>query len=130
MKLISLTFDDGPNTVTTPQVLDLLEEHGIAASFFLIANRINQDSAAVVRRALRLGCEIENHSTTHSMMAGMSPDQIRREVDHCTRMITENTTLFTINCSNGFIKVHKKPSTDPLYLVRRSFRTRLKIISR
>ena len=91
MKLISLTFDDGPNTVTTPQVLDLLEEYGIAASFFLIADRIDPDSAAVVRRALRLGCEIENHSTTHSMMAGMTPDQIRREVDHCTQMIVDIT---------------------------------------
>ena len=91
MKLISLTFDDGPNTVTTPQVLDLLEDHGISASFFLIADRIDPDSAVVVRRALRLGCEIENHSTTHSMMAGMTPDQIHQEVDHCTRMITDIT---------------------------------------
>ena len=40
MKLISLTFDDGPNTITTPQVLDVLEEHGIVASFFLIADSI------------------------------------------------------------------------------------------
>ena len=36
---IALTFDDGPNTVTTPQVLDILEEHQIAASFFLIADK-------------------------------------------------------------------------------------------
>lgn len=35
-KLLALTFDDGPNTEITPQVLDILEEHHIPASFFLI----------------------------------------------------------------------------------------------
>ena len=32
---IALTFDDGPNTVITPRVLDVLEEYGIPATFFL-----------------------------------------------------------------------------------------------
>ena len=51
MPIIALTFDDGPNTVITSQVLDLLEEHGILASFFLIAQNITPESAEVVRRA-------------------------------------------------------------------------------
>ncbi|MDE5992046.1 MAG: polysaccharide deacetylase family protein [Oscillospiraceae bacterium] len=38
-KLAALTFDDGPNTVTTPQVLDVLEKHGIPASFFAVSNK-------------------------------------------------------------------------------------------
>lgn len=91
MKLISLTFDDGPNTTITPQVLNILEEHSIVASFFLIADRITPESSEVVRRAVRMGCEIENHSTTHSSMSKMAPEQIRQEIDHCTRMITEIT---------------------------------------
>ena len=37
---IALTFDDGPNTSITPQVLDVLEEHGIVGTFFLIAGNI------------------------------------------------------------------------------------------
>ena len=40
MKRIALTFDDGPNTLITPRVLDILEEHNIVASFFLIADSI------------------------------------------------------------------------------------------
>ena len=91
MKLISLTFDDGPNTVTTPQVLDILEEHGIVASFFLIADSITPESAEVVRRAVSMGCEIENHSTTHSFMSKMTPEQIQREITNCTQKILDIT---------------------------------------
>lgn len=88
---IALTFDDGPNTVTTPQVLDLLEEHDIPASFFLIADNITPESAPMVRRAISLGCDIENHSRTHTAMDHMTADQIRAEVDFCSQKIADLT---------------------------------------
>lgn len=87
MKRIALTFDDGPNTVTTPKVLDLLEEYEIPASFFLIADNINDESAEMVRRAHSLGCDIENHSRTHGFMDKMTAEQIREEVRYCTEKI-------------------------------------------
>ena len=88
---IALTFDDGPNTTVTPQVLDLLEEHGIVASFFLIADRITPESAEQSRRAFAMGCDIENHSRTHGFMNQMTPEQIREEVRYCTEKIVEIT---------------------------------------
>ena len=36
---VALTFDDGPDPVHTPRVLDVLAEHGVKASFFLIGER-------------------------------------------------------------------------------------------
>ena len=88
---IALTFDDGPNTEITPQVLDLLEEHGIVASFFLIAQNITPESAEVVRRALRMGCEINNHSVTHGFMNQMTVEEICREISVCSEKIAEIT---------------------------------------
>ena len=88
---IALTFDDGPNTTITPQVLDILEEHGIAASFFLIADNINPESAQQVRRAMSLGCDIQNHSRTHGFMNQMTPEQIREEICFCSDRIIEIT---------------------------------------
>ena len=88
---IALTFDDGPNTSITPRVLDLLEEHGIVGTFFLIAQNITDESAEMVRRAQSLGCDIENHSVTHGFMDRMTPGEIRWEVAECTRRITEIT---------------------------------------
>ncbi len=85
-KLIALTFDDGPNTYTTPKVLDLLEEYDAHASFFLIGDRINDESAEVVKRAYEMGCEIDSHSKTHSDMSVMSAEDIKAEmayVDEC-----------------------------------------------
>ena len=88
---VALTFDDGPNTVVTPQVLDILEQEGIKASFFLIAQNITPESAEVVRRARTMGCDIENHSVTHGFMNQMSAEQIRDEVRTCTEKIVEIT---------------------------------------
>jgi peptidoglycan/xylan/chitin deacetylase (PgdA/CDA1 family) len=90
-KLISLTFDDGPNTEITPRVLDLLAEYGIKASFFLIGASITPESARVARRAWEMGCEIENHSVRHDPMGSMTPEEIRREIDGCTEKIVEIT---------------------------------------
>ena len=91
MPLIALTFDDGPNTVITPQVLDTLEENGAVGTFFLIAQNITPESAEVVRRAKAMGCDIENHSLTHGFMNQMSVEEIRAEVQACTDKIIEIT---------------------------------------
>lgn len=79
-KLAALTFDDGPNTVTTPQVLDILEKHNVTATFFVIGNNINPESSEVMRRAVKMGCGIENHSRTHSDMTKMSAEEISAEI--------------------------------------------------
>lgn len=79
-KLIALTFDDGPNTTTTMQVLDLIEQYGITASFYVVGNNINDDSKAAMIRAVSLGCEIENHSQTHSAMTEMTAEEIAAEI--------------------------------------------------
>lgn len=91
MPIIALTFDDGPNTEITPQVLDTLEENGAIGTFFLIAQNITPESAEMVRRAKAMGCGIENHSLTHGFMNQMTVEQIRAEVQACTDRIVEIT---------------------------------------
>lgn len=91
-KIIALTFDDGPNTETTPKVLDMLEKYQVVASFFLIGDNINDESAEVVKRAYALGCEINNHSKTHSYMDAMTdPDEIKAEYDYVDEKVFEIT---------------------------------------
>ncbi|MDO5443572.1 MAG: polysaccharide deacetylase family protein [Bacteroidia bacterium] len=86
-KLIALSFDDGPNLVTTPKVLDVLEENGIKASFFLIGQNINDESAQMIEREKALGCDIENHSFTHSYMSAFTEEQIKDEIAKTTALI-------------------------------------------
>ncbi len=90
-KYIALTFDDGPNTTTTAEVLDKLEKHDIVASFFLIGNNINDDSAKVVKRAYDMGCEINNHSKSHPYMNEMTVEQIIEEFTYTDDKIFEIT---------------------------------------
>lgn len=90
-KIIALTFDDGPNTVTTPRVLDVLEKYGAVGTFFLVGSNINELSAQAVKRACSLGCEIENHSLTHSDMTKMTAQEIADEIDETSRRVAEIT---------------------------------------
>lgn len=91
VKYVALTFDDGPNTTTTAQVLDVLEKYDIIASFFLIGNNINDASAEVVKRAHDMGCEINNHSKTHPYMNQMTVDEIIEEFTYVDDKIFEIT---------------------------------------
>lgn len=90
-KVIALTFDDGPNTTTTNEVLDVLEKYGIKASFFLIGNNIDDESAKSVKRAYDMGCEIGNHSRSHAYMDQLTAEEIKEEVDFVTEKVIEIT---------------------------------------
>lgn len=90
-KLIALSFDDGPNETTTAQVLDLLQEHDIPASFFVIGQFINENTAKQMTRAISLGCEVQNHSLTHTMMTQLSPEEVAEEVRKTDELIEKYT---------------------------------------
>jgi len=90
-KYIALTFDDGPNTTTTNEVLDVLEQYGIKGSFFLIGNNINDESAKSVKRAYDMGCDIGNHSKSHPYMNELSVEEINEEIDYVSERIVEIT---------------------------------------
>lgn len=61
---VALTFDDGPDPVSTPAVLDLLDRHGAKASFFCIG-RAATLYPDIVREIARRGHGVENHSNSH-----------------------------------------------------------------
>ena len=90
-KLIALTFDDGPNDITTPKVLDILEEHNVPASFFVIGQFINDETAKQMTRAISLGCEIQNHSFTHAFMTQLSAEEIAEEIRKTDELIVKYT---------------------------------------
>lgn len=107
VKYIALTFDDGPNTTTTNDVLDKLEKHGVVASFFLIGNNINDASAEVVKRAYDMGCEINNHSRSHSDMTLLSAEEIKAEYDYVDEKVLEITGEHTKFFRPPYIAVHQ-----------------------
>jgi peptidoglycan-N-acetylglucosamine deacetylase len=76
---IALTFDDGPNATLTPKLLDLLAAHHMKATFFVVGQNA-ADHPDILRRAVKEGHEIANHSWSHPNLGKMSDDAVRREV--------------------------------------------------
>lgn len=89
--VIALTFDDGPNTVTTVKVLDKLEKYDVRATFFVVGQNVNGTTAEVIRRACRMGCEIQNHSMTHRDMSMMQIDGVMAEIVETSNRIAAIT---------------------------------------
>lgn len=90
-KLVALTFDDGPTIGITDQVLDVLQENEVVASFFLIGQQITDETRYLVKRAHDMGCSIENHSKTHQSMPKQSRQEIIEEIQYTTDLIEEIT---------------------------------------
>jgi peptidoglycan-N-acetylglucosamine deacetylase len=76
---IALTFDDGPNKTLTPKLLDLLAAHHMKATFFVVGQNA-ADYPDILRRAVREGHEIANHTWSHPNLARMSDEGVRREL--------------------------------------------------
>ncbi len=63
-RVLALTYDDGPSSRLTPEVLDLLDEHGVRATFFLIGRSV-VGQEPLVRRIAAAGHELGCHSMEH-----------------------------------------------------------------
>jgi len=63
-KRLALTFDDGPDPVATPALLDLLKSRGARAAFFCVGERAKA-SPDIVRRIVKEGHTLGNHSYAH-----------------------------------------------------------------
>jgi peptidoglycan/xylan/chitin deacetylase (PgdA/CDA1 family) len=60
-----LTFDDGPMKKKTPRILDLLAKHKVKATFFVVGRVIHAGTYRLVRRILKEGHTLANHSYHH-----------------------------------------------------------------
>nr|WP_233566843.1 polysaccharide deacetylase family protein [Cohnella endophytica] len=90
-KLIALTFDDGPNPKTTPEILDLLAENGAKSTFFVVGKRMERFPEVVRREALE-GHEVANHTYSHLYFTkGVSRKRIVEELEQAQNQIIDLT---------------------------------------
>jgi len=89
--LVALTFDDGPDPDITPRVLDALDQAGARATFFCIGERVLRHPQ-LTREILVRGHAVENHSHTHSPLAGFwGPGRWQRDIADAQRAISDAT---------------------------------------
>ena len=89
MKRVTITFDNGPTSGVTDDVLDALDAHGVRATFFVIGQRAaTYEGRARVQRAVASGHRVGNHTWTHSVPFGELDDQaVRYEIDDTVRLV-------------------------------------------
>jgi len=78
-KMIALTLDDGPSNVYTPQVLDLLAQYKITATFCMIGQQIAAN-ASLVREVVSAGHAIVNHTWNHADQSKLSLAAVRSQI--------------------------------------------------
>jgi peptidoglycan/xylan/chitin deacetylase (PgdA/CDA1 family) len=85
---LALTFDDGPNDPYSLHLLDVLAEHQVKATFFLIGRYVTQ-LPEVVRRIAQAGYVIGNHSYSHPNLIFGTAAGAAREISDCAKAIDD-----------------------------------------
>jgi peptidoglycan/xylan/chitin deacetylase (PgdA/CDA1 family) len=85
---IALTYDDGPNDIVTERLLDVLAQHNVRATFFLIGRFVRQ-RPQIVRAIAASGHLIGNHTMTHPWLAWQSSTRIRQELTGCNAILED-----------------------------------------
>ena len=65
-KVVFLTFDDGPNTVNSPRVLNILNQEGVHGTFFVVGRQLSPATVPVLKAIYDGGNSIGLHSITHN----------------------------------------------------------------
>ncbi|MCL6444340.1 MAG: polysaccharide deacetylase family protein [Alicyclobacillus sp.] len=83
---VSLTFDDGPDGVWTPRILQILAQYGVTATFCCVGQRVEQNPQ-VLRRIVRQGHMIANHSYNHPNFTKIPLEEACRQVNSTSNII-------------------------------------------
>lgn len=87
---ICLTFDDGPDPEFTPEILDLLSNYGVKATFFVLGEAAEQHPH-LVKKIMKAGHSIGNHTYTHRHPWVIPVEEVKHEIAY-TNSIIKNIT--------------------------------------
>ncbi|MGI5271916.1 bifunctional polysaccharide deacetylase/glycosyltransferase family 2 protein [Nonomuraea sp. CA-218870] len=93
-RTVALTFDDGPDPVWTPRLLDVLKAHGAKATFFAVGSRIAAHPE-LTRRIVAEGHELGNHTYTHPDLATIPTWRAELEMSLTQKALAGATGLQT-----------------------------------
>jgi peptidoglycan/xylan/chitin deacetylase (PgdA/CDA1 family) len=94
-KLIALTFDDGPHSKYTKELLKILKEEDAKATFFVLGSRAKY-YPEILKQAAEEGHQIGNHSYSHKQLASLEDKKIKDEIDRTNKIIKDATGIGTI----------------------------------
>ncbi len=93
--LVALTFDDGPDPIWTPRILEILKQENVPASFFIIGQN-GQANPDLVRRIVNEGHDLGNHTFTHPNLGEIPGRVTDLELNATQRLIEAITGRSTV----------------------------------
>ena len=78
--MVALTFDDGPDGMTSGKILDTLEENHALATFFEVGRNV-ASYPELVKRMADMGCEVASHSNAHKDLSKLKKKALLRDLD-------------------------------------------------
>ena len=87
-KVVALTFDDGPTPGVTEEVLSILNEAGVKATFFVIGANLERNPEEG-RKIVTAGHELGNHTYSHERMVLKTPSFIESEIERTDQLIRQ-----------------------------------------
>ena len=94
-KKVAITFDDGPNPVYTPKLLDGLKERDVKATFFVIGEEAEL-YPEIIERMAKEGHEIGNHTYSHVNLCCLDYEEIEYEVNKTNQVIEKITGEYPV----------------------------------
>lgn len=91
---VSLTFDDGPDPVRTPRILDILRRYRVKATFFVLGEKAARHPE-ILQRILAEGHDIGSHGFHHYVLPSLTRAQIDEDIDRSLQVIEAATGLRT-----------------------------------
>lgn len=85
-KVIALTIDDGPHYKTTPEILAVLKEKNVRATFFVLGVNVDE-RPDIMAQEIADGHEVEVHAYRHNMFTKLNKVQINEEFQHTEQAI-------------------------------------------
>lgn len=107
-KILALTFDDGPNDSTMPEVMAILNRYGAKATFFVIGSKVDNRTAPVLRMAVEQGFEIGNHSENHLHLPELNIPHMLQEVMQVQQRVGEATAACPTLFRPPYLDVNKE----------------------
>ncbi len=92
---LALTFDDGPDPVWTPKILDVLQQYHAPGTFMIIGEEA-MNNVGLVKREVADGEEIANHTFTHPNIAEITPRQLTLELNGTERLFAAELGIHTL----------------------------------
>ncbi|GMX63760.1 hypothetical protein Elgi_32400 [Paenibacillus elgii] len=92
-KQVALTFDDGPDGKYTPKILDILKQHNVKATFFVVGSQVSK-YPDFLKRIHEEGHAIGNHTWDHANLTKLTDAKIKQELKETDDWVEQTVGIY------------------------------------